>query len=341
MIVCSTLAGCGDDDDAEESPSASATAEASAVSTVEGATNEPTQAPDQQSQWQDLPPLAGGPRQETAVVELEGLVYVLGGFNGLGQIVPAVEAYDPASDEWTLRADLPVAMHHTNAAAVGDKLYVTGFLTGNFVADGRVFVYDPGTDSWSEGRSMPAGSERGASATAVLDGIIYVAGGLRNGAVPDFSSYDPATDGWEGRAELPTQLDHLVAGAIDDRIYVAGGRNARIESHTNALHIYDPASDSWSLGAPMPTSRGGAAAAVANGRLFVCGGEGNTGHPSGVFDNVEAYDPETDTWEVLEPMATPRHGTGAAAIDGDIVVPGGATVQAFGAVATNEVLAVP
>ena len=49
---------------------------------------------------------------------------------------------------------------------------------------------------------------------------------------------------------------------------------------------------------------------------------------------LEAYTP--DSWEALEPMPTPRHGTGAAELDGVIYVPGGATMQAFGAVDTHE-----
>jgi N-acetylneuraminic acid mutarotase len=73
------------------------------------------------------------------------------------------------------------------------------------------------------------------------------------------------------------------------------------------------------------------------GRFVVVGGEGNAAAASGVFDDVEAYDPATDAWDVLEPMLTPRHGTGAAELNGKLYVPGGATQQAFGAVDTNEV----
>jgi hypothetical protein len=57
-----------------------------------------------------------------------------------------------------------------------------------------------------------------------------------------------------------------------------------------------------------------------------------------VFDQVEAYDLAADRWRVLDPMVTPRHGMWAAAVDGRIYVPGGATRQAFGAVDTHEIL---
>jgi N-acetylneuraminic acid mutarotase len=78
------------------------------------------------------------------------------------------------------------------------------------------------------------------------------------------------------------------------------------------------------------------AGVVLDGKLYVFGGEGNAAEESGVFAEAEVYDPATDAWEVLTPMATPRHGTGAAALDGVIYVPAGATEQALGAVDTND-----
>ena len=87
----------------------------------------------------------------------------------------------------------------------------------------------------------------------------------------------------------------------------------------------------------MPSARGGLAAAVSGGRLFVFGGEGNGLDPSGVFEQVEAYDPSTDSWSEQPPMPTPRHGIGAASLDGFIHIPGGATEEGFGVSAVHEV----
>jgi N-acetylneuraminic acid mutarotase len=79
------------------------------------------------------------------------------------------------------------------------------------------------------------------------------------------------------------------------------------------------------------------AGAVLDGRLFVFGGEGS-GMGSGVFPNVEAYDPAADRWETLPAMSVPRHGFGAATLDGRIYLPGGATSQGFGPVDDHSVL---
>ena len=56
---------------------------------------------------------------------------------------------------------------------------------------------------------------------------------------------------------------------------------------------------------------------------------------------TELYDPRSNTWTSLAAMLSPRHGIGAAAIGPRIYVPGGASVQGFGAVSTNDAFLVP
>lgn len=77
-----------------------------------------------------------------------------------------------------------------------------------------------------------------------------------------------------------------------------------------------------------------------DGRLIVVGGEGNAASASGVFDASESFDPATGRWTTLERMRTPRHGTGAVGVNGRLIVPGGASVEGFGAVGVNEALRV-
>ena len=114
---------------------------------------------------------------------LEGMVYVVGGFDASGAALATVEAYDPATDGWAERSSLPAPLHHLNVAAVGGRLYVAGALSGSgFGAMGITLAYDPAADPWTPLDGMPAGTQRGASGVAVVGPRIYVAGGLRGGA---------------------------------------------------------------------------------------------------------------------------------------------------------------
>ncbi len=341
ILMCSTgllsaPLGCGSDADAAgsgvgASSAGGAGAGGNGVASGSGAGGDTTPG------WQSLPALQAGPRQETAVVSLNEEVYVLGGFDEVADILPLVEVYTPATASWRYAAPLPEPRHHINAAAAGGKLYVLGGLLGHsFSAEGSSWVYDPVADTWSGVEPMPKGSERGGGLTVAIGNKIYVVGGYRLGAVSDVSVYDITADSWQALASQPEPLDHLMGGAVAGRVFAIGGRDGSIEGIVSRVDVYDPKSDAWAPAAALPTARGGAAAAVIDSLIYVLGGEGNQAASNGVFADVEVYDTTTDSWQHLAPMKTPRHGTGAAAVNGVVYVPGGATQQAFGAVDTHE-----
>lgn len=294
-------------------------------------------APSDPGTWSELAPIASGPRQEHGVVALHGKVYIIAGV--ISTNTARVEAYDPAKNAWTEVAPLPLPMNHPNVAAVGDKLYVVGGMVNDFpwAAVGNVFEYDPRTNAWTEHAPMPAGTERGSAAVGVSGTKIYLAGGLRSlssdlqDTVATFSSYDVVSRTWETLTALPEPRDHVGGAVVDGTFYVLGGRANGIENVKGTVFAYDLSAKSWSTRSAMPTPRGGVAAAVVGKKIYVIGGEGNPAPGSqGVYGDNQAYDTARDSWEVLAPMPTPRHGTGAATIGSTIYVPGGAPVTQFG-----------
>ncbi len=279
-----------------------------------------------------------GPLQEHAVVVLDGQVVVVGGYDRDVEIVDRVEAYDPVAGRWRQLPSLPEPLHHGNVAVVDRTLYVVGGLGTGFDERGFVWALEPDADAWAELAPLPPDRAVGSAGVGVIDGRVHLVGGLRDGrAVALHTAWDPVTGAVEALAPAPSVRDHMAAGVLDGRLVVVGGRDGAIAALVDALEIYDPATDRWTTGAPIPTPRGGVAAAVGpDGRLHVLGGEGNPADAYGVFPDHEVWDPSTDTWEALGAMATPRHGMGAAFVDGTLWVPGGALAEGFGAIATNE-----
>jgi N-acetylneuraminic acid mutarotase len=238
-----------------------------------------------------------------------------------------------------MAAPLPQPLHHINAAVVNNKIYVVGALQGiSFDPYRRTWEYDPGDDSWTEKNPMPAGTERGGSAIGVIDGTIYIAGGVRGRAVAEVSSYDPVLDEWDtSLPPLSGPSDHLAGAAVDGIFYAIGGRNGSVTAVLDRVEAFDPKTGQWTPRATMLTGRGGLAAGVVDGAIIVVGGEGNPNHPDGVFPQTESYDPVADEWTTLTPMLTPRHGMGAVGYDGKLWVPGGATRHYFAATSISEV----
>lgn len=263
-----------------------------------------------------------------SVAELDGLIYVIGGYPSSRITTTTVQVYDPATDRWRRGDPLPVALNHTMAASVNGVLYVIGGQTaaggdGPFVD--TVYAYDPDRGRWEQRAAMPS-ARAGGGATAV-GGRIYVAGG-RPPRGSDFAVYDPSTDRWEVLAGLPTQRNHLAMVGLDGRVYVIGGRTgAGFESPTlDVTEVFDPSRGTWSVVAPLPRPRGGINAVVAHGLVHVFGGEGNASVANGVFADHDVYDPVRNAWTHLADMPVPVHGvTGAVFVGGLIHLPGGGT----------------
>jgi N-acetylneuraminic acid mutarotase len=273
------------------------------------------------------------PNSETGVVELDGKIYVIGGYPSDRKTAATVQAYDSRTDKWQVVAPLPQPLNHVMPAAVNGKLYVIGGQTSEISEPDKagfvntVYEYDPALNKWTQRAPMP--TSRSGGVAAVIDGKIYVAGG-RPPQGHDFAVYDPKADTWAKLPMLPTQRNHLAAGALDGKFYVVGGRfGGGFQSETaSAVEVYDPKSNQWSKRALMLKARGGVNGIFANGCFHLFGGEGNPNHPYHVFPDHDYYDPVTDTWHSLDPMPIAVHGvTGLAFINGYIHLPGGGTAQ--------------
>jgi hypothetical protein len=75
---------------------------------------------------------------------------------------------------------------------------------------------------------------------------------------------------------------------------------------------------------------------VFDGRIHVVGGM----TPAGALDAHEAYDPQERRWLPLHPLATPRHGLGAAVAEGRLfAIAGGSGAAGSPTGITEELLA--
>src|SRR6185369_11942338 len=114
---------------------------------------------------------------------------------------------------------------------------------------------------------------------------------------------------------LPTPRASAMAGAIDGKLYVAGGANAG-GVLTNGV-VFDPATSVWSPIAPNLVA--GIDSAVLNGKLYGV----NVGASQTL---MQMYDPVANTWTTNFPAApTSRNNTAAAGDDanGRIFIVGG------------------
>ena len=241
----------------------------------------------------------------TSVVN--GRIYVLGGMAPLGSGgqthgLSTVEEYDPATDTWTRKADMPTAEWNFSTSVVNGKIYSIGRSV--------VQEYDPSTDKWTQKINNMYTPREGFS-TSVVNGKIYVIGGWTSslvsggrkirqaGILPTVEEYDPATNNWTKKADMPTARKLLSTCVVNGKIYAIGGRIEQVFHpggpnrgrviqviDVPTVEAYDPLTDTWTQMADMPTPSSQLSPCAVNGKIYVIG-------YSAV---VQEYDPVTDEW---------------------------------------------
>jgi RNA polymerase sigma factor (sigma-70 family) len=223
---------------------------------------------------------------------VNGKSYAIGGRNNVDGLLSTVEEYDPVTDKWTRKADIPTPRYFLSTGPVSGKIYAIGGGVGDhgpFLS--TVEVYDPVTDKWTKKADMP--TARAASSAAVVNGKIYVIGGThQRHAGSDYTGlsvveeYDPVTDKWTKKADMPTARFALATSVVSGRIYAIGGRDR--SPYFSTVEEYDPATDTWTKKADMPTARAVLSASAVNGKIYAIGG---AKWPT-FYSAVEEYTPE-------------------------------------------------
>jgi N-acetylneuraminic acid mutarotase len=134
--------------------------------------------------WESRNPMSV-PRNHAFGGVVNGKIYVIGGRTGHGFILSAtntdvVEAYDPASNLWSMPKErMPTARSGGASGTDGRRIYVAGgeVTTSELVGAFRaVEAYDPATNSWMTMPSMPM--PRHGVAGAVINNRFHLVSGM-------------------------------------------------------------------------------------------------------------------------------------------------------------------
>ncbi len=264
-------------------------------------------------------------------------IYAIGGRGPSGgfenqPILSSVEEYNPAMDTWTEKVNMPTARCFLSTSVVDGKIYAIGGDDGT-QAFAVVEEYDPVKDKWTKKADMLA--ERTWARTSVVDGKIYAIGGLgwRGGAslvaLPEVEEYDPLTDTWAKKADMPTARYGFDTSMVNGRIYAIGGRTVDRHQILSTVEEYDPLTDTWIEKTDMPTARAYLSTSAVNGKIYAVGGIETDDWwrwppvPESVLATVEEYDPLMDTWTRKNNMPTARLYLCSSAVNGKIYAIGG------------------
>jgi len=127
--------------------------------------------------WRKLAPMPT-PRNSTAGVTVNGVLYVIGGRTVSDGNLSVVEVYDPLSDRWEQARPMPKAQGGLAAAVMDGNIYVFGgefFGAGGSGVFAESWEYNPDKDKWRPIAAMPR--RRHGLGAVTLGEAVYVLGG--------------------------------------------------------------------------------------------------------------------------------------------------------------------
>lgn len=259
---------------------------------------------------------------------------------------PAAKASEPPKASWRAMARLPSPVSVPLAARVEDEVFIISGLAEGGAPTTEVKAFDLRLRTWKPRSVAP--QPIAYSAVAVLDGLIYAAGGCIRAdcGAPTAAahSYDPRLDRWAALPPLPEPVYAGQGAALGGRFYVFGGIAGMIhQSAVSArVYVYDPSERTWTRLRDMPRRRSHFAGAEIGGRFVLAGGctSPTLGRACDeITAEADAYDAGSDAWLPAAALPSPLCAH-AAASDGErMVVAGGRTSTEAAAGARSFILA--
>lgn len=261
----------------------------------------------------------------------DGRLLVTGGSLGDQQLgIPDTHVFDPVTEAWTRLQDMAVGRWYPSNVTLADGRVIT---MSGLDADGNttplVEIFTLG-----QGWQVLAGAEKQLelypSIHLLPDGRLFHCG-------PEMATefLDIATARWSFLADTNFGMRHMGTSVLlpptNDRILLIGGSPDGVAA-TDTAEIIDlaDAAPAWRFTAPMHHPRVYLnAVTLPDGKVLVIGGrdhfdfDGCSGSGGAVLE-AEMFDPATETWTTMAPMARPRmyHSTANLLADGRVIAAG-------------------
>lgn len=274
---------------------------------------------DNGTQWISAPSLPVA-CNHLAGISLGGKVYAIGGqhlWNEDTQNVNTVQIFDPATNQWTMGAPLPVGRGHIadSTFVMNNQIIVVGGAANGIPALRDVLDYDPVQNTWTKISSIPFG-RRAPVARAINGKIIVGTGDPGNVSATTqiwIGSLVTTKSPWSFGPSMPVALSNVSGGMLGTKMYVVGQGSA-------ATLVYDTVAQKWSTAATRPFVGADHAAVTVSGKLYLIGGIGG-----GSEGKLQIYDPSTNHWTIGPSVPAPftAGASSAVVIGGKIYVVGG------------------
>lgn len=236
--------------------------------------------------------------------------------------------WDTATRAWSQKASFP-GYARTGAASfvINNQGFVcTGVGDDYSTPTNENWQYNPAANTWTRKSPLP-GVARSYAVGIGLGGKGYIgtgaptSGGI-DGGLWDWWQYDPGTDRWTQKTNLPISIGRWGAVSFADqaggKAYVATGIRWPHDIGLSDCYEYDPVADAWTTMPDLPIGR-----CYAVGMSIPQGGIVGTGYNGYNYNDFYEFNFTTKTWGKMLSMSGQRFNAQGFAIGNTIYVGGG------------------
>jgi len=219
-----------------------------------------------------------------------------------------VEKYDPVTNTWTRKADMPVTEDAAVAVAYGDFIYVAG----GYPSGTKVYRYNVTSNTWDDTPTdLPA--NRWDVGGVLLDNWFYVLGGSS-----DANAYKTCwrldlnnpTSAWETKTEMTYEHAKFGSSVHNGMIYVFGSAwtifNKKVERYNSTSNTWTTLND-----LPWATNKSAISASkfsMPDGYIYLYSDWISPASGEESLYGFYRYNPTTDTYHQLENVYTRPEG---------------------------------
>lgn len=174
---------------------------------------------------------------------------------------------------------------------------------------------------------------RGEHGNAVIDGKIYVIGGIFNSTTGprEVERFDPATGQWTIIDQFPVDRarHHFAIGSAvyGDQIWIVGGKTGNDITGKNWVDIYNTTTGQWQEGPDLPEIMWGGPTVIVGDTLHALAGAQGLNDTENFHFSLDLADPNA-TWQNKKKVPRPRVHPAGVAVDDKIYMIGGEVTHA-------------
>jgi len=273
--------------------------------------------------WTQATNIPGFGRRGAVSLTINGKIYVGGGLDSLSALIGDFYEYDPATNAWAQKGNLPANLGGCACFTINGKGYLVSGAAGGGNVVNTAYQYDPLTDTWTSIAAFPGTARENSYGFTIAD-TGYVFGGFGGSELNDLWAYNSTNNTWSQKASMPSSTRSTISGFVINNVaYVGLGEYNSSQNFASDIGAYNAATNTWGVIAQFPGHLRAGQVCFTIGNFGYLGfGAYDSAGITLYYNDIYQYDVAHNSWSHAGSFPGVGRSTGVSQNVGDIIYVG-------------------